>query len=69
MFESIMSEYLEKVEEIRARFTDTNGEGWSPKDLKNYVDSIDEKTAKTLLRHFIFMEWNRKMEIKEGDSQ
>ncbi|MEK3987676.1 hypothetical protein MHB77_30545 [Paenibacillus sp. FSL K6-3166] len=69
MLESMMREYMEQVEEIRTRFTDTDGEGWHLRDLKEYVNGLDEKTTKRLLRHFIIMEWNRKMEIREGDNQ
>ena len=67
MLESMLRGYLEKVEEIRTQFTDTDGTGWSPKDLKNYVDSIDEETAKQLLRHFIVAEWMRKIEIERDE--
>ncbi|OKP88790.1 hypothetical protein A3842_05060 [Paenibacillus sp. P3E] len=69
MLESMLRGYLEKVEEIRTQFLDTDGTGWSPKDLKHYVDAIDPETAKQLLRHYIVSEWMRKIEIEEGDNQ
>jgi hypothetical protein len=69
MLESMLRGYLEQVEEIRTQFLDSDGTKWSPKDLRNYVDAIDEETAKVLLRHFIIAEWMRKTKVEEGDNQ
>lgn len=67
MLESMLRSYMEKVEEIRTKFTDTDGTGWSPKDLKDYVDLIDAETANQLLRHFIVAEWMRKSGDREDE--